>query len=204
MISYRVGHDLGPRSEFSFDYAVSGIYEDQEAWERYVDWPSHRKVGDEIFPLICGARLSVQFEDGEASTTPRAGEGPPLGSPKLFRHVILFQWKPEATPGQIEALREGLAVLDGQIPGMVSYHVGTDLGLRPGRSFDFGVVGTFEDRAAWKLYRRWPAHRKIAQDVFDHIVADKVCVQFEALGAAPPCPTAARRGAGEAPARVDR
>ena len=57
----------------------------------------------------------------------------------MFRHVVMFTWKPEATAEQKQRVLTELRTLPPLMAGMVAYHAGPDAGLAPG-NFDFGVT----------------------------------------------------------------
>ena len=96
----------------------------------------------------------------------------------MFHHVLLFRWTSEATQEQIAAARDALAALDGTIPGMRSYRVGEDLGLRPDTSYDFAVVGLYDDESAWRKYVDDPQHRAVGDALVLPILAERASVQF--------------------------
>ncbi|QNA87535.1 Dabb family protein [Massilia sp. Dwa41.01b] len=79
-------------------------------------------------------------------------------SPAL-RHVVLFAFKPEASPEQVDAIVSGFGKLPGAIPGIVSYEWGTNVspeGLNDGFTHCFTLTfANNEDRDGYLVH---PAH----------------------------------------------
>ncbi len=96
----------------------------------------------------------------------------------MFRHVVLFSWKPEATDGQKQTFTAELLKLPGVIPEIRAYHVGPDAGVNTG-NYDFAVVAEFDDRAGYLVYRDHPDHRAVITQYLQPIVAQRAAVQFE-------------------------
>ena len=96
-----------------------------------------------------------------------------------FHHVVLFRWKPDATPAQTETVKPALDALASTLSGVVSYQCGPGLGLSE-TSYDFGVIGIFESRAAWDAYMADAEHDRIRSDLILPIAAERAGIQFEA------------------------
>lgn len=96
----------------------------------------------------------------------------------MVRHVVMFRWKDGTTPQQVAAVAEGLGRMPGLIPELVSYHLGTDLGLAP-TNFDFAVVAELQSADGFLAYRDHPEHQAVIRDVILPLVAERVAVQFE-------------------------
>jgi hypothetical protein len=96
----------------------------------------------------------------------------------MFRHVVLFSWKPEAAEEDKQALADELRKLPGQIGELRGYHVGPDAGLRQG-NFDFAVVADFDDRDGYIVYRDHPAHRAVVDKYVTPMAAQRAAVQYE-------------------------
>ncbi len=97
----------------------------------------------------------------------------------MFHHVVVFNWRDDATREQQAAVAAELAKLPDQIPAIRRYEFGPDAGLDP-TTADFAVVALFEDAAGYLAYRDHPAHRKVLEDYINPIVASRSRVQFEA------------------------
>jgi Stress responsive A/B Barrel Domain len=96
----------------------------------------------------------------------------------MVRHVVVFTWKPEATDEAVQAFADGLAVLPGQIPEIVSYAFGPDLRLGAG-NHDFALVADFADVDAYRRYAEHPAHRQLRDELLSPIVASRHAVQLQ-------------------------
>jgi hypothetical protein len=94
-----------------------------------------------------------------------------------FRHVVLFQWREDATAEQKKTLEDRLNELPGVIPELRAYQIGGDAGVNDG-NFDFAVVADFADRDAYLVYRDHPTHRKIIDECVTPIVAERRAVQY--------------------------
>jgi len=96
-----------------------------------------------------------------------------------FHHVVLFRWKPDATPAEVAAVKPALDALAPTLTGVVSYQCGPGLGLSE-TSYDFGVIGIFDSRTAWDAYMADPEHDRIRSDLILPIVVERAGIQFEA------------------------
>lgn len=89
-----------------------------------------------------------------------AGEAqPPAQAP--LRHVVLFKFKPEATPQQIQEIVQAFQALPQKIEGITGFEWGTDVspeGLSEGYTHCFVV--TFRDAQARDAYLPHPAHQE--------------------------------------------
>jgi hypothetical protein len=47
----------------------------------------------------------------------------------MIRHVVVFSWKPEATPEQVEQIATELRKLPARIPAIKAYACGSDAGI---------------------------------------------------------------------------
>ena len=96
----------------------------------------------------------------------------------MVRHVVVFSWKPDATEEAVQALADGLAALPRQIPEILAYTFGPDLGLAEDHP-DYGLVADFADVDAYRRYARHPAHRRLIDDLLRPILASRRAVQIE-------------------------
>lgn len=71
-------------------------------------------------------------------------------------HLVLLKLK-EATAENIAAALAQLRSLEGKIPDLRSFSVGADLIHSP-RSYDIGLVATFDDMAGLAAYQAHPVH----------------------------------------------
>ena len=96
----------------------------------------------------------------------------------MFRHVVLFTWKDDATEEQKQALHDGLAKLPPAIDTIRAYKFGPDAGLNPANC-DYVLVADFDDQAGYVTYRDHPVHRALVENYVSPIVASRAAVQFE-------------------------
>jgi hypothetical protein len=78
----------------------------------------------------------------------------------MLTHVVLFKFKPEATPDQAARLEAGLKGLPALISDIREFRVGRDV-VRSERSYDLGLVSAFADLAALQRYQVHPAHQEV-------------------------------------------
>jgi hypothetical protein len=95
-----------------------------------------------------------------------------------FHHVVLFRWKPETSAEQIAPVKPALDALASTLRGVVNYRCGEGLGLTE-TSYDFGVIGIFEDKAAWDEYMANAEHDRIRSELIFPIAGERAGIQFE-------------------------
>jgi hypothetical protein len=93
------------------------------------------------------------------------------------RHVVVFRFHPGTAPDAVEALRSALADFAPGLPEVLTYDVGSDLGVNPA-SWDFAVSATFADEAGYLAYRDHPEHQRIIRELVEPIVAERASVQL--------------------------
>lgn len=98
---------------------------------------------------------------------------------EIFRHVVLFRWKPGTTPGQLVSLERALASLPGRISEIRAYRYGEDAKQTSG-NFDFAIVADFDDLASFRAYVDHPAHQQLVAENIRPLVAERVAVQYRA------------------------
>ena len=96
----------------------------------------------------------------------------------MFRHVVLFTWKPGTTREQAEQVAAQLRTLPGVIEQIRAYHVGLDAGINPG-NYEFAVVADFDNVADYLVYRDHPVHRAIITEHIQPLIASRAAVQYE-------------------------
>jgi hypothetical protein len=96
----------------------------------------------------------------------------------MLRHVVLFDWVPEATDEQKKRVTDELRTLPPLMTGLRSFLVGPDAGIVDG-NFSFAVVADFDDAQSYLAYRGHPAHRAIIEQVINPITRQRVSVQYE-------------------------
>ena len=75
-------------------------------------------------------------------------------------HVFAFQWKPDATESQKNKAAKDIAAFQGQIPGLLETHVGSNISPR-GKGYTFGGIMRFKDQASLDAYVQHPAHQAL-------------------------------------------
>jgi hypothetical protein len=96
----------------------------------------------------------------------------------MFRHVVLFNWTPEATDEQKERVAAQLGRLPGLIPSLRAYSLGRNVGINPG-TYEFALVADFDDLDGYLAYRDNPEHRAIIDKHVTPIVAQRAATQYE-------------------------
>ena len=76
----------------------------------------------------------------------------------MIRNVVLAKLKVGYDVDEVEAIQSGLRNLN--VPGTVSYTVGSDAGLREG-NWDFVIVADFTDAEAYHGYDADAAHNAL-------------------------------------------
>jgi Stress responsive A/B Barrel Domain len=98
------------------------------------------------------------------------------------RHIVVFKYKPEATPDQIRQVTEAFRDLQKKIPGITGFEDGVN-NSPEGKNLGFTHVYmlTFEDAAARDRYLPHPEHARFGQLLGKlGIVADVFVVDYTA------------------------
>jgi hypothetical protein len=99
----------------------------------------------------------------------------------VVRHIVVFKWKPDATEEAVQDLADGLAALPRQIPEILAYTFGPDLGLVDDHP-DYALVADFADVDAYRRYAQHPAHRRLIDEMLKPILGSRHAVQIEVDG----------------------
>jgi hypothetical protein len=94
----------------------------------------------------------------------------------MFRHCVMFSWKPEVTSGHLAEVSAGLDGL-GQMEVIRSFRHGPDAGVREG-NYDYAVVADFDDQAGWEIYQADEGHQQLIAELLAPYIADRAAVQF--------------------------
>ncbi len=89
---------------------------------------------------------------------------------KVLRHVVLFGFKPTATPEQIGEIERAFAALPSQIEAIRNFEWGTDVSIEnssAGYSHCFFVTFASEDDRA--VYLPHPAHKAFGALIRPHL-----------------------------------
>ena len=85
-------------------------------------------------------------------------------SAKVVRHVVVFKYKPEATPAQIKQVTDAFRALASSVPGIVQFEDGVNNSPEgKNQGFTHAYVLTFADAAARDAYLPHPEHKKFGQ-----------------------------------------
>ena len=95
----------------------------------------------------------------------------------MITHVVLFKFKPETTEDQIQQLAEGLGALPQLIEEIREFRFGIDV-VRSERSYDLGLVSSFDDLDALQRYQVHPEHQKVVAHA-KAIASNVTAVDFE-------------------------
>lgn len=80
----------------------------------------------------------------------------------MLIHIVVWKYRDDVGEDVRAEHLASLKALDGVVPGMERFEVGTDV-LHLDRSYDTGLASAFEDRAALDAYTDHPEHVKVAQ-----------------------------------------
>jgi hypothetical protein len=96
------------------------------------------------------------------------------------RHIVVFKYKPEATPEQIKQVTDAFRDLQKTIPGITAFEDGVNNSPeKKNLGFTHVYMLTFEDAAARDAYLPHPEHAKFGQLLGRlGIVADAFVVDY--------------------------
>jgi hypothetical protein len=96
----------------------------------------------------------------------------------MFRHTVLFRWKPEATDEQKKEVASQVGRLPSLVPTVRGFAAGPDARVNEG-NFDFAVSADFDDVNGYLTYRDDAQHREIVATYIAPILAERSAVQYE-------------------------
>ena len=94
----------------------------------------------------------------------------------MITHLVFFKFKPETNSAEIQQLADGLGGLPQKIEEIREFRFGPDM-IRSERSYDFGLVSSFDDLDALQRYQVHPDHQKVVAHV-KAISSSVVAVDF--------------------------
>ena len=116
-----------------------------------------------MLTMVGGAALAMAAWQWVAADAPRQPE-------KLLRHVVLFKFKKESTPEDIQKVVTAFAALPKQIDTIVDFEWGTDVGVENlSDGFTHCFLVTFRSTEARDAYLPHPAHKKFVDLVKPHL-----------------------------------
>ena len=95
----------------------------------------------------------------------------------MVRHCVLFRFTETTTAEDVERIGTAAGELPARIPSIKAYAFGPDLRLGAG-SWDFAIVGDFEDADGWAAYDSHPDHERFRADVIGPHIAERAAVRF--------------------------
>ena len=96
----------------------------------------------------------------------------------MFRHVVLFTFKPETTPETKTAIVDALRTLPGVIPELRDFRVGLDAGVNEG-NYEMAVTADCDDVDGYLVYRDNGEHQRIIAELIRPAIAQRAAVQYE-------------------------
>lgn len=93
-----------------------------------------------------------------------------------FTHIVTFKW--QAAQFDDRPVADALNALVLQLDGVQRYVCGSDIGLSPA-SYNFAVVGTFDNRDHFIAYRDHPEHQRILNELIIPNLDTRTVVQLE-------------------------
>ena len=99
----------------------------------------------------------------------------------MFHHIVLFTWTPGTSDATVAEIVAGLTACG--TPLARSYACGPDVAAVGGTAgaeerYDFGVMATFDDEAAWRVYDEDPEHNRLRTELIRPLIAKRATAQF--------------------------
>ena len=95
----------------------------------------------------------------------------------MIMHTVSFRWHEHVSADQVEEFTAALAALPAQIPALVTYRFGPDLGLREGNA-DYAAVAVVHGEEELRGYLDHPAHLAVVEKYTRVMAASRYAVQF--------------------------
>jgi hypothetical protein len=92
----------------------------------------------------------------------------------VITHIVMFKMDDQAAAAEAA---NRLTALVGPVPSLRTMTAGADI-LRSERSYDLGLVATFDDLAGLESYQAHPVHQEVAAFIRSHTTGS-VAVDFE-------------------------
>jgi quinol monooxygenase YgiN len=97
----------------------------------------------------------------------------------MLRHVAMFKWREGVTDEQKAAARDALAALKQEVPSVVEYTVGFDIGRNP-NNWDMVLVADFDDVAGLEAYFAHPV-MNAASDLVASVTQKEITARVQFL-----------------------
>jgi hypothetical protein len=95
----------------------------------------------------------------------------------MFRHVVMFRFRPEASAEQRQAMAESLSGLPAAVPQIRRYVIGPDARELEG-NWDFVIVADFDTVEDWRIYTADATHQQVITERIRPIIAERAAVQY--------------------------
>ncbi len=96
----------------------------------------------------------------------------------MIRHAVLFRFDDLFNESALAAMSAALDALPAQIPEILAYHHGPDLGIGP-TNFAYAITADFASTDDFATYRDHPEHQRFIAEYITGRVADRAAVQFD-------------------------
>jgi hypothetical protein len=94
-----------------------------------------------------------------------------------IRHLVVLEWDSNVDASHIERFTNALADLPALIDEIRTYEFGPDLGLTAGNGH-FAILASFDDVAAYEVYRDHPEHRRVIEQFIAGRIASRSAAQI--------------------------
>lgn len=94
----------------------------------------------------------------------------------MFRHCVMFRFKPEVNPATLATIEQQLQGL-ARLPMVRAYQYGPDAALAEG-NFDYVLVADFDDVDAYQAYAVDPEHQRVLAEFLRPNIAERAAVQY--------------------------
>jgi len=94
----------------------------------------------------------------------------------MLRHVVMFRWRPDATPERIDAFLNGLSDLLAGDEYVRGHAFGLDAG-KDADNYDFALVADFDNYDDYLAYEATAAHDAFVRQYASFVVGGRTAVQ---------------------------
>jgi hypothetical protein len=117
-----------------------------------------------VLATVCLSALTAVYAGPLAQLTQAQSPAQAPAPAQAIRHVVVFKYKPDATPAQIAQVTAAFRALATTVPGIVSFEDGVNNSPEgKNQGFTHVYVVTFKDAAARDAYLPHPEHKKFGQ-----------------------------------------
>ncbi|NJN75343.1 MAG: Dabb family protein [Synechococcaceae cyanobacterium RL_1_2] len=96
----------------------------------------------------------------------------------MLKHIVLFQWQPEASEEQITAAMTALQEMTPQIPFIVDLSAGKNFSDRS-QGYTHALTVTFNQTSDLALYQPHPVHQEIVVNLIRPIALKILAIDYE-------------------------